>query len=105
MPVSPHRGNVTRLKLARHGLTLGISWGAVPGATSYELVARLAAGGERVVRARRLGISLKRIERYDSGMISVRALATLRQGNAALGRLSPAGPTRLGRLPRPPRRI
>lgn len=101
-PLSPRLGSVARLKLARHGSTLGVSWGAVSGATSYELVARLTIGGERMIRTHSQTISLKQIAPYESGVISVRAVATLRQGRPALARLSRIGrpPTRLEHLPR-----
>ena len=105
-PVSPILGRASRVKLSRHGRTLAISWRAVPGATRYEIVARLSVAGERVVRSGRATASLPGVAPYDSGLISVRAVAPLRQGPPVMATLRAAGrpPTRLGPLPRPPRR-
>jgi hypothetical protein len=104
-PPSPQLGTPARLKLTRRGPTLAVSWGAVAGATSYEIVARLSSG-ERVVRTHRRAISIKRVARSDGGVVSVLAVATMRHGKPTLQRISGVGhpPTRLGRLPRPPRR-
>jgi hypothetical protein len=105
-PPSPRLGRVVRLRLARHGVRLGVSWAPVRGATRYELVARLTSGGERVVRTRRRSISLGRVARSDGGVISVRAVATLRQGRPVSRHLAPIGhaATRLERLPKLRRR-
>lgn len=106
-PPSPRLHQVSGLKIARHGLTLAVTWRAVPGATRYDVVGRLASGSERIVRTRRLSVSLRRIARFDHGRISVRAEAPMRQGKPAIRSFSAAGraATRLRRLPRPPRRI
>jgi hypothetical protein len=104
-PVSPRLGRPSRLRVSRHGATLRVSWRPVPGATRYEIVARLSVGGERIVRSRGATASLSRVARYDGGPISVRAIATLRLGPPATAKLRAAGrtPTRLGPLPRPHR--
>jgi hypothetical protein len=103
-PVSPRLARPSRLRVSRHGRTLKVSWRPVPGATRYEIVARLNVGGERVLRSRRATASLG-VAPYDSGPISVRAVATLRLGPPAIAKLRAAGrtPTRLGPLPRPHR--
>jgi hypothetical protein len=105
-PPPPHLGKVLSLRVSRRALSLHISWGAVPGATGYEVVGRLAAGSERFVRTRRRSISLGHVARFDHGLISVRAVAPQRHGKPAIRRVSAAGrtPTRLGPVPRPPRR-
>jgi hypothetical protein len=104
-PPSPHLGKPARLRVSRRGLTLRVSWGAVAGATSYEIVARLSSG-ERIVRTHRQAITLKQVPRFDGGLISVLALATMRHGKPTLRRISGIGhaSTRLGPVPRPPRR-
>jgi hypothetical protein len=104
-PPSPRLGTPARLKITRRGHTLRVSWGSVAGATSYQIVARLSTG-ERVVRTRRRVISLNRIQRFDGGLVSVLATATMRHGTPVVRRISGVGhaPTRLGRVPRPPRR-
>jgi hypothetical protein len=104
-PPSPRLGKPARLRATRRGLTLRVSWGAVAGATSYEIVARLSSG-ERIVRTHRQAITLKQVPRFDGGLISVLALATMRHGKPTLRRISGIGhaPTRLGPVPRPPRR-
>jgi len=104
-PPSQHLGKPARLKATRRGLTLGVSWRAVPGATSYQVVARLSTGGERVVRTRRLSASFRRVPRFDGGPVSVRAVASMRNGKPSVVRVRPIGhaPTRFGPRPRPPR--
>ena len=101
-PVSPRLGRPARLRLVRRGTALVLSWGSVPGATRYEVVARLNAGGERVVRTRRASLTLPHVARYDGGRISVRAVATLRLSQPTVLALRPVArtPTRLGPLPR-----
>ena len=95
-PVSPRLTNVTGLKLVRHGLSLAVSWRSVPGATGYDLVARLSSSGERLVRTRGHSISLHGVARYDSGPISVRAIAVLRQGRTVTQRRLPQAERRPG---------
>jgi hypothetical protein len=104
-PPSPRLGKPTRLKIARHGLALDVSWNAVAGATSYTIVARLSSG-ERIVRTHRRAISLRRVPRSDSGLVSVLAVATMRHGKPTLRSIQGVGHarTRLGPVPRPPRR-
>jgi hypothetical protein len=91
--------------LGRRGDTLKVSWAAVVGATSYTVVARFASG-ERVLRTHRRTISLRRVARSDGGLISVLAVATMRDSKPAVRRISGIGRpgTRLRALPRPPRR-
>jgi hypothetical protein len=106
LPPSPRLGRPAHLHVTRRGRIVQVSWRAVPGATRYELVERLGIGGEHLVRSRGHSVTLRHVARYDSGRISVRAMATLRQGKPALATLR-AGvrtPTRLGPLPKPPRR-
>ncbi len=104
-PVSPRLGRPSQIRVSRRGRTVRLSWRPVPGATRYEIVARLSVGGERVVRSRRATVSLPGVAGYDSGPISVRAVAFLRQGPPVMAKLRAAGrtPTRLGPLPRPHR--
>jgi hypothetical protein len=105
-PPSPRLAKPAHLRVARRGQTLAVNWGAVPGAARYEVVARLSFGAERIVRTRQHTLLLKRVARYDGGRISVRAVATMRQGKPALLAVPHVGhaPTRLGALPRFPRR-
>jgi len=104
-PPSPQLGKPAHLKVSRRGHTLGISWAAVAGATSYTVVARLGSG-ERVVRTHRRTISIRRVARSDGGLISVLAVATMRHGKPTVRRISGIGhaSTRLGTLPGPPRK-
>jgi hypothetical protein len=101
-PVSPRLAKPGRLRVTRRGQSLAINWRAVPGATRYELVARLAVGKQRVVRTRKHAVVLKHVARYDAGRITVRAVASMRQGKPGLVQLRRASrvPTRLGKLPR-----
>ncbi|MEA2425286.1 MAG: hypothetical protein QOH13_1696, partial [Thermoleophilaceae bacterium] len=101
-PPSQRLAKPGRLTIVRRGQVLAVNWKAVPGATRYEVVARLAFGAQRIVRTRNHALQLKRVAGYDGGRISVRAVATMRQGKPALAAIPHAGhaPTRLGRLPR-----
>jgi hypothetical protein len=104
-PLSPRLGKPSRLKITRRGNALQVTWRPVAGATRYELVARLSSG-ERVVRTRHAGTALKQVARYEGGRVSVRATATMRHGKPTVRRISGVGhaSTRLGPVPRPPRR-
>ena len=103
LPPSPRLGRPVHLRIVRRGRALRVSWRAVPGATRYELVERLNIGGEHLVRSGGHKLTLGHVAPYDSGRISVRAMATLRQGKPAMVTLPADGrtPTRLVPLPKP----
>jgi hypothetical protein len=82
-----------------------VSWARVPGATRYELVSTLSGRPQRILRTRASAATLRRVPLTARGRISVRAVATLRQGAPVSARLRAAAPesTRFGALPKAPR--
>lgn len=102
---SPRLAAPRRLRAARRGRTVRVSWATVAGATRYEVVVTQRAGRQLVLRPRRAGVKLRRIPAHARGRISVRALAELRESSPVSVALMGLGraPNRAGRLPRPRR--
>ena len=104
-PPSPRLGRPARLRVRHPGTTVRATWARVPGATAYEVVVTTTGAGQRRLRVRGSAVTVRRIPRSSSGRVTVRAVATMRQGTPAnAGFRATARPaTRLRPLPRPPR--
>lgn len=104
-PPSPRLGRPRRLRVRRVGTRLRVRWARVRGAARYEIAATTTGAGQRRIRTRRTAVTIGRIPRSSSGRVSVRPVATLRQGKRATARFraTTRRVTRLRRLPRAPR--
>ncbi len=104
-PPSPRLARVAHLRIVRRRGGLRVTWGRVPGATRYEVIVTLRNGRQRVLRARRPSLTVRRVARTDGGRVSVRAVAALRMDRPTVKRFRALARarTRLGRLPRAPR--
>ncbi len=103
-PPSPRLSRPAHLRVRRRASTLIVSWTRVPGATGYELVATSSSTGQRIVRTRGAGASLRRVALTSAGLLSVRAIAPMRHGAPAVAAFRATRPlkTRFAALPRPP---
>lgn len=101
-PPSPALSRPARLRVARAGTSLRVTWAPVPGAAHYELVTSGSSGPQRIVRPRRPGATLKGVTRSTGGRVSVRATDRLRVGPPVSARFRATSPrqNRLGPLPR-----
>ena len=104
-PPSPKLGRVRGLRVRRQGEALLVSWRRVAGAKRYEVVAATSGAGQRVKRLRKASVRLKRIPRASSGIVTVRAVDSLREGRRARKKFRRAvrRASRFERLPRAPR--
>jgi hypothetical protein len=100
-PPSPRLGRPAHLRVRRRASTLVVSWRRVPGATDYELVTTSPSGGQRITRARGAAATLRGVPVTSAGRVSVRAVATMRQGAPASARFRATRRprTRFGALP------
>jgi hypothetical protein len=88
-------------------MSLSVSWAGVRNATRYEVVATTSGAGQRIVRTRGRRATLKRIPKSSAGRVSVRAVATLRQGKPASARFPRTAKrkTRFSSMAEVPRRL
>jgi Concanavalin A-like lectin/glucanases superfamily len=103
-PPSPTLGKVHGLKLKHRGTSLKLKWAGVAGAARYEIVVTTTTG-QRVLPTKKHGLTVKGIAKFVSGSVSVRALASLREGAAASKTFKATAkpPTRLLPLPKAPK--
>lgn len=106
-PPSSRLGRPNRLRVRRRGMSLSVSWAGVRNATRYEVVATTSGAGQRIVRTRGRRATLKRIPKSSAGRVSVRAVATLRQGKPASARFPRTAKrkTRFSSMAEVPRRL
>ena len=105
-PPSPTLARPSRLRAARHGGALRVSWQRVPDATGYDIRVQLRTGGERNLHVTTTSARLRGVPRYSAGRVSVRATAPARQSTAGTARFRANGPrpkTRIEPLTRSPR--
>ena len=83
-PPSPTlaRPGALRVTRAKSG-ALNVSWQRVAGATSYELVVTKSVGGQKALTTRSLHVTIGGVAKTVSGRVSVRGVATLREGAIA----------------------
>jgi hypothetical protein len=83
-PPSPSLGRPGALRVtrAKNG-ALNVSWRRVAGATSYELVVTKSVGGQKALTTRKLRVTIGGVAKTVSGRVSVRGVATLREGAVA----------------------
>jgi hypothetical protein len=82
-PPAPRLGRPPRLRLHRHGRTLTVSWRRVAGAAGYEVAITSRTGLQRFISTRGTHVTFKRLARWLSGVVTVRALDSVRQSNVA----------------------
>ncbi len=101
-PPSPRLGRPAHLRVRRRASALIVSWQGVPGATGYELVTTSPSAGQRIVRTRGAGATLRGVALTSAGSVSVRAIAPMRYGAPATAPFRATRPmkTRFGALPR-----
>ena len=86
----------------RHSASnLRVRWSAVPGAATYEVLATPTDGLEHPVSTHGRRATIRAVAAFVSGSVSVRALAPLRDGRAAVAhfRATRSRPTSLRPLP------
>ncbi len=79
-PPSPYLARPAHLRVRRRGGALVVRWRAVPGATGYEMVTTSPTQGQRMVRVRGPGKTLRGVALTSAGSVSVRAFAPMRSG-------------------------
>jgi hypothetical protein len=99
-PPSPNLASPRGLVLRRRGNTLQVRWSGVPGATAYDIVVTPTDGVVQMEQSRTLDTTIRPIARFSSGVVSVRAVASLRNGGATVAHFSAIArrPTSFGPL-------
>ncbi len=91
-PPSPRLDRPTRLSVRRRASRLVVTWKRVADAARYELVTTLNSGEQRITRTRRPAATITRVARSSGGRVTVRAIAPMRQGQAAAARFRATAP-------------
>jgi hypothetical protein len=102
-PPSPRLGRPARVLVHRRRATLRVSFPVVAGASRYDVVTTLTNGAQQTIQTRRHSVTIRHVSPASGGRVSVRALASMRQGAARTTRFRATAPrarTRFGRLPR-----
>jgi streptogramin lyase len=106
-PPSTRLGRPARVLVRRRRATLRVSFQAVAGASWYDVVSTLTNGDQQIIHTRRRSVTIRRVTPSSGGRVSVRGVASMRQGAARTTRFratAPRAPTRIGPLPRLKRR-
>jgi hypothetical protein len=104
-PPSTRLGKVVRLHVSHRGNTIHASWSRVRDATAYEVVMTATTTRQRRLLIHGTTTTIRGIPRAARGRVSVRAVATLRQGRitSAPFPATAHAMTRLRQLPPAPR--
>ena len=100
-PPPPQLATPRGLSVRHIGSAVRVRWSPVPGAATYEVLTTPTDGSEHTLRTHGLHLTIRAVAAFSSGSVSVRALAPLRDGRAAVAhfRATRTRPTSLRPLP------